>query len=122
MNDANETKTKKAIIHITFNNGEVWEVDVTTQAWERAKYYADQDLKLNTFPIEEYHSHLLAEFEHSISDEIDMIDHVRNSVDWSDISDKARLMTTQSDYDYASEFTNNKAIEMSILPVSHSNA
>ena len=99
---------------VTFSNGETWAIDPIPLMRERAEYYANSDLKSGVITEDQLQQTILAELEYAMGDEHEIIDYIKNNVDWNECT--AVLVDKPSTFDYGSEFTNAemKVVELSI--------
>ena len=89
-------------IRISFSNGEKWDVPARIVAEERATYYSDIDGNPKNSP------QWKEEYEYSLSEDFELEDWLNNNMNWSDVSEYARLVDGDSNYNYEDEFTNSE--------------
>jgi len=80
---------------VTMSNGETWEIPVTVIAESRASYYSkefdgdvQESLIKDTLPL-------------FSSDNYEIEDWAKNNMDWDDIEDEAKLISSTFDYQEA---------------------
>lgn len=99
---ANERINMK-FLRVTMENGEVWDIDLTHIAINRAKYYAGHDNPDET--ADKYHSEWQQtyneEFNFTMANEDFAIDWASNNMNWEDVEPYAKKISIESkDFDY----------------------
>jgi hypothetical protein len=90
-------------IQITFPNGEVWQVPAEVVAKDRAEFYSQLDFERGHASSKE--DAYVEELNYALNDPVELIDYLRNNMDWSDVQAHAvRVPVAQNAYDYGEAF------------------
>jgi len=90
----------KKYIRVIFKNGEKYDISSDVIATNRTNYYAQVD------GYEKDSSEWVKEFEYSL-EESELLDWVKNNMNWSDLKDDAVRIRGES-FNYEEEFSNSK--------------
>jgi hypothetical protein len=92
-------------IYIEFSNGEIWSIEADAIARKRADYFA---CEVDGFPPGG--PDWAQEYEYSISKEgeEDLIDFLKNNVNWNEICNDVWLEQDGPGFDYSNDFNNAK--------------
>lgn len=91
-------------VFIEFSNGEVFKVPAEVIAENRAEYYASLDSK--RYEDVDYEDVFEGEKEHTLSDELELLDWLKNRMNWEDIEEEAEKVDIDQNISYNDEFTN----------------
>ena len=83
-------------IKVLFSNGEIYHIQASIVAHERATYYADHDIgKQVGEPTKEWMDCYKKEREYTLSDDFEIIDWANNNMDWGDVEEHAILIDSE---------------------------
>ncbi len=96
-------------LRVTMENGEVWDIDLTTIAIDRARYYAELDNPDDTVENHSTNWHKTYNEEHKLTmtDESIATDWASGNMNWDEVEPYARKITTESKgFDYQDGWIN----------------
>lgn len=93
-------------IEITFPNGETWRIPAQVVAADRAEYYSDLDFQRGHTDDKE--AAYETELHYALNDEAELVDYLRNNMDWQQVQAHAVKVERVTEFDYAEGFDSAK--------------
>jgi hypothetical protein len=91
-------------IDVTFSDQTIWRLPASQVAEARADYFATADAARGDGTYAEVY---VQELDYTLSDKLELLDYLNNSMDWADFAETAVLVEAPRNLpDYSREFTN----------------
>ena len=94
------------MLQIDMPDGSVWQVPAVLVAEHRAAYYAEKDT--GSTEGKAYERSLAEELEIALGDADELIDWGANNMDWTDVSDKATMVSGPPAVDFQEGWCNGE--------------